>query len=54
MRGILSSAAVLHTAEGVVAFPAGSQIDVVSNDDWYHDVQDADIDEALDLLEEAQ
>jgi hypothetical protein len=53
MRGILSSAAVIHTAEGVIAFPAGSQVDIGSNDDWYHDVQDADIDEALDLLEEA-
>jgi hypothetical protein len=54
MRGILSSCAVLHTADGkVVALPAGSQVDITSDDDWYQDVQDADINEALDLLEEA-
>ena len=54
MRGILSSAVVLHSIEGeVIAFPAGAQVDITSNDDWYHDVQDADIDEAVHLLGEA-
>ena len=53
MRGILEKPIILHTAEGVIAFPAGSQVDIVSNDDWYHDVQDADIGEALSLLEES-
>ncbi len=41
MRGILAEPITLHTAEGIVVFPAGVQVDVTSNDDWYHDVQDA-------------
>ncbi len=53
MRGILEKPIILHTAEGVVAFPAGCQVNVESNDDWYHDVQDADICEAVNLLEES-
>ncbi len=51
MRGILSTPAILHTAEGEVAFPAGAQVDITSDDDWYHDVQAADIEEAVSLLE---
>ena len=52
MRGILSTPTILHTREGEeVVFPAGAQVDIISNDDWYHDVQDADINEAVRLLE---
>jgi len=53
MRGILSSAVILHAEDGIIVFPAGSQVEITSNDNWYHDVQDADINEALDLLGEA-
>jgi len=53
MRGILEKPIVLHTAEGIVVFPAGCQVAVESNDDWYHDVQDTDICEAVNLLEES-
>ena len=55
MRGILTGCAVLHTSEGnIIAFPANAQVDITSNDDWYHDVQDADIEEAVKLLDEAR
>jgi len=51
-RGILAKPLVLHTRdEGIVVIPSGTQIGVVSNDDWYHDIQDADIQEAIDVLE---
>lgn len=53
MRGILERPIVLHTPMGVVTYPAGSQVDVTSDDDWYHDIQDADIQEAARLLGEA-
>lgn len=54
MRGIIERPIVLHTAKGeVVAFPAGSQVDITSNDDWYHDISDADILEAVKLLGES-
>ena len=51
MRGILEKPIVLHTAKGVVVFPAGCQVAVESNDGWQHDVQDADISEAVSLLD---
>jgi hypothetical protein len=52
MRGILATTVILHTKYGnVAAYPAGTQVEIMSNDDWYHDVQDTDINEALDLLE---
>jgi len=50
MRGILEKPIVLHTTEGVIVLPAGCQVAVESNDDWYHDVQDADIQEAVSLM----
>ncbi len=53
MRGILEKPMILHTAKGVVVFPSGSQVIVESSDSWYHDVQDADIREAVKLLEES-
>lgn len=53
MRGILEKPIVLHTVDGIVVFPAGCQVDITSNDDWYHDVQDVDICEAVSLLEES-
>lgn len=52
MRGILEKPVITHTPEGIIVFPAGSQVDITSNDGWYQDVQDADIKEAVDLLEE--
>lgn len=51
MRGILEKPIVLHTAKGIVVFPAGCQVVVESDDDWYHDVQDADICEAVSFLD---
>jgi len=53
MRGILERPIVLHTPDEVVVFPAGSQVAIESSDDWYHDIQDADIQEAAKLLGEA-
>ena len=53
MRGILEKPMILHTAKGVVVFPSGSQVSVESDDDWQHDIQDADIREAVNLLEES-
>ncbi len=53
MRGILQEPIILHTAEGVIAFPAGAQVDITSGDHWYHDVQVPDINKAVDLLEAA-
>ena len=52
-RGILSQPLVLHTRKDeIVVFPAGTQIAVRSDDKWQHDVQDADIQEAVELLKE--
>jgi hypothetical protein len=52
MRGILAGPVELHTPEGIVVIPSGSQVSIQSCDDWQHDVQTADIIEAVNLLEE--
>ena len=54
MRGILETPIILHTNENeVVAIPAGSQVEVISEEYWYHDISDADIQEAAKVLGEA-
>jgi hypothetical protein len=50
-RGILSKPLVLHTAGEVIVMPTGSQIEVRSDDTWYHDVQPSDIEKAVTLME---
>lgn len=52
MRGILAHPIVLHTAnDEEIAFPAGAQVDIKSDDSWQHDISDADIREAISLLD---
>ncbi len=54
MRGILERPIILHTTDDeVVVIPAGSQIEVISEEYWYHDISDTDIQEAAELLGEA-
>lgn len=53
MRGILVKPLVLDSGPDIVVMPAGTQVNIESSDDWYHDVQNADIDEAIDLMKES-
>jgi len=50
IRGFLEMPCVLRDGNNIGIIPAGTQVEIHSNDNWYHETSLADIAEAQEIL----
>ena len=48
--GVLQIPAAILSGEDLVVYPAGSKVEIVSDDNWEHEISTKDIEDAVALL----